>query len=416
MKFPEMAIRARRYAPIAAAMLIGATVGVLAWGEGRSAQLAVLLPVLVAITATRSQAFALAFGYAMGAARGCPDYAVSWFNDSMLVGYALWLSAGLLGGLGWSLAWSSSDKPWRKALATAVAYVVTLIPPIAILTTGHVLVAWGFLLRGWGWVGVAVSLIAPAALVWLIAKHKPKRAHVAASLAAVAVALTAASFAYEKDEDRYLNDIVAVSTKFGAATRFGEILDRVTRMGRTTAALAGQDLASVVIFPESIIQTYSPAIFPFLDGEILRHSEEAGQTVVLGADLTLADGSMQNAAIAFYPDGRTLTAVARQTVPFALWKPWAAQGSFKPDWTTNSVLPLRDGVHARMVFCYEEYIPLLGLIDEAKGGFQLVVVMANTWAAKKPYATAIQARHSEGLARLFGRKLLRAENRPKDQS
>ena len=66
-----------------------------------------------------------------------------------------------------------------------------------------------------------------------------------------------------------------------------------------------------------------------------------------------------------------------------------------------------------MIFCYEEYIPLLSLINEALDAHNIVVVMANTWASKDVLGATIQAQHSEGIAKLFGKRLLRAENRPK---
>ena len=65
-----------------------------------------------------------------------------------------------------------------------------------------------------------------------------------------------------------------------------------------------------------------------------------------------------------------------------------------------------------MIFCYEEYIPVLSLLNEALDDHQIVVVMSNTWADKIGLNSKIQNRHSEGMALLFGRKLIKAENRP----
>lgn len=62
------------------------------------------------------------------------------------------------------------------------------------------------------------------------------------------------------------------------------------------------------------------------------------------------------------------------------------------------------------MFCYEEYIPALHLLNEAYDDHNLVIVMANGWAAANLTASDVQAAHSEGMARLFGRRYLRAEN------
>jgi len=66
-----------------------------------------------------------------------------------------------------------------------------------------------------------------------------------------------------------------------------------------------------------------------------------------------------------------------------------------------------------VIFCYEEYIPLLSLINEALDAHNIVVVMSNTWASKDGLGSTIQSQHSEGIAKLFAKRVLRAENRPK---
>lgn len=397
-------------AAVVGGLLVGWLIGYLAWGEGRGAQLAVLLPFVVGVAISRPQAFAIALGYSLASSRGCPDYANSWFNDSLIVGYGMYFGAALLGGLGWSLGWSASDKPWRKALASVVAYVVMLVPPMAVLTTGHALLGWGFLYPGWGWAGVAMSVAAPAYFLWVVTKRKLPRKGVMVALALFAVFLGAESAGYKDKEERYVADLVAVPTKWGVTHSFTGVLDRIDRIGATVRRLGEYHDAAAVVFPESILQTYTPDLFPFLKKEVLQPAADAGMTVVLGADLTEPDGSLQNSAIAFYPDGRTLTLAARQPAPFSLWKPWATRDSFPPDWSRRSVFTMAHDVKARLVFCYEEYIPLLALIDEAREQFQVTLVMSNTWAAKTETAAVIQRRHSQAMARLFSRTLLRAEN------
>lgn len=399
--------------PALLAAVIGGGIGFAAWGPDRSAVLAALLPVLVGLAKSRPQAFVLGLAYILGAVRGIPGYAASWFDDSLLIGVTLWLAVGLIGASVWCTGWTSSCVPWRKAFASLRAWVLALLPPAAIFVPAHPVLAWGYITPSWGWIGVGLSAAVPAGILWMLAQKRWARKYVVAALAGSIVVAGGASFAYQRAESRYVADIVAVSTNWGMARTTDAILDRIERMGRTTKALAGENLASVVIYPESVIQTYEPSLYPIINIEILKDAARAGQTVVLGADLPNAQGHFQNAAIAFYPDGKSATAIARQTVPIALWKPWASSGSFESDWTANNILSLRDGVKARVVFCYEEYIPVLGLLDEAKSDFQLVVVMSNTWAARDPVAAEIQNRHSEALARLFGHHLVKAENRPR---
>jgi hypothetical protein len=42
----------------------------------------------------------------------------------------------------------------------------------------------------------------------------------------------------------------------------------------------------------------------------------------------------------------------------------------------------------------------------------MYVAVTNTWAAQSPVAAEIQTQHSLGMARLFGRPYVKAENRP----
>lgn len=403
----------RRHLPIAVAATIGGLIGFLAWGEGRTPLVAAILPVAIALAGSRLQAFALSLGYVLGTVRGLPAFASSWFGDELWTGALLWLLVGLLAGAAWSLAWTASVKPWRKALAILVAWTVTLMPPVAISSPGHVVIAWGYITPGWGWLGVILSAAVPAALMWAVTAKEWPMWRVRGGVVATAALLVGASFFYEELENRYVNDIVAISTKWGAASNPIEMLDRVERMGRTTKSLSEDNIASVVVFPESIVQTYYPSLYPILQENILNDAAKAGQTVLIGADLPMVGGSFQNAALAFYPDGTSATALARQPVPIALWKPWKKADNFEASWGNSNILQLRSGIKARVVFCFEEYVPILALMNEAFNDHHMVIVMSNTWASQSTETADIQSRHSDGMARLFGKRLIKAENRPK---
>ena len=63
-----------------------------------------------------------------------------------------------------------------------------------------------------------------------------------------------------------------------------------------------------------------------------------------------------------------------------------------------------------MTFCYEEYMPILSLIDEAAYDHNMVVVLSNLWATKDPLSSLVQGAHTQGMALLFGRRWVRAVN------
>lgn len=394
----------------ALALLTGVLVGVLSWTAQHPPIPAVVLPFLVALAPKRGLAFLVALGYSMGVTRTSVDFSWNWFDGHVLYTALIWVGASLLGALGWMLAWTGSEKPWRKAAAQVLAWTVTLLPPLAILTNGHVLPAWGFLLQGWSWLAVIISVAVPAGFFLLAGRDRIPVWKLRVAVAMAFAVLVGASWNVKPVNTRFHGEIAAPSTHWGKASGYPEILERMYRIGTVNAKLADAEVTTV-IWPESILQTYSPDMFTFIDDYILKHAEEKKMTVVLGADMTLQDGGLQSTAIAFYPDGRTATVAGRQPVPLVLWRPWKTKDSYKVDWTSDPVLNLGRGLKARMVFCYEEYIPLLALIDEATRDFNLTVAMSNTWAANSETASAIQAYHSQGMALMFGRKILRAENR-----
>lgn len=401
--------------PLLIAAGVGGVIGFGAWGEGRMPFLAALLPFAIGISGSRGRAFVMGLAYVLATERAGPGFMAAWFDGSVLTSAVLWIGSGVVGGLAWSLGWTASSVPWRKAAASVLAWVVTLLPPVAVVVMGHPLIAWGSIMQGTGWFGVLSSVAVPAFFMWNFAKSPWTLRTMTLLFIPVAGAVVGVSvYAYNASENRVVGDIVAVSTNWGSAKDEWEILERIERIGRTNDRFAQESDVRVIIYPEAVLQRYDPALYRVLKMEIIDAAARAGQTIVLGADLPTKSGNLESGAIAFYPEGKTATAIARQTVPFALWKPWQASDSFLTDWTASNILRLRDGVTARVIFCYEEYIPLLSLINEAKDAHNIVVVMANTWASKNKLGATIQSRHSEGIANLFGKRLLRAENRPKN--
>lgn len=394
--------------------VVGGFIGWAAWGDGRLPFIAAALPLAVGFSGSRLNAFCMGLAYVLATERAGPGFMAGWFGGDVLITAILWLGSGLVGGLAWSAGWTASAVPWRRAAASVVAWALTLAPPVAVMVMGHPVIAWGYLLGGSGWLGVLASAAVPA----LILAKVPKIPWPTVRWAWLIVPVLGASgsagvLAYRSSESQFVGDLVAISTPWGAAKDGMEILTRIERIGQVNARFAQDTDTRVLIYPESILQRYEPALFPVLEMEVINPAARAGQTIIVGTDLPTSTGNYETAAIAFYPDGKTATALARQTVPFALWRPWQALGYSTSDWTANNILTVKPGVRARIVFCYEEYIPILSLMNEAMDAHNLVIVLANTWASESELGPVIQARHSEGVAKLFGKRLLRAENRPK---
>lgn len=398
---------------------IGCILAMAAWGPARTPALALLLPVLVALAPSRAMVFLLTAAYHLGVIRFLPEFAGVWF-ESPALGYLLWCGTGILSALAWALAWTSSTKPLHVGLSMIGMLVLTLLPPFGMLLPGHPIVGLGYLVGAMAWVGVTLFVVAWVAAPILIRCYLPKLVPTKTRIAGFAVA-TGLGILFVLFGDAPSPDDGKVAGKVGAMhTRWGgfppkdslEVVNRISRMGDAAVSLAGgEGELRTVVFPESIVGFYEPGLYAVIELQILRKTRPAGQTIVLGGDLELEGGTLQKTALAFRPEGSSHV-VSRQPVPVAEWAPWADR-THRVNWLANNTLDIGGGVKAGVFFCYEEYIPALHLISAARYEQNMIVVLANLWATSNPLASSIQASHTEGMARLFGRKWVRSLNLPK---
>ena len=400
--------------------ILGAAVAIAAWGADRSPAMAVALPLLWIMAPTRLAAFTLTTAYHLSVVRFLPEFASTWFNSNP-IGVLIWLSMGGLCGLAWAVCWPRSSSTPRVTIATAAVLLLTLATPVAAVLPGHPLVGWGFLWPKSGWVGVATMFAASIAGAWALRVWIPAQWPGQRWISPVALFLALAIPAFVGiqpggDAGKVAGKVGAVSTRFGGPppTYSLEVMLRVEKIANATAKLAGgDDGLDTVIYPESIIGQYVPSLYPALEASIFRRSRPAGQTVILGADLELARGQWQNVALIFRPDGSSSYISSRQTPPGAMWTPWSSVRHYPANWFTDNTVNIGGGVRARIMFCYEEYMPILSLIDEAAYDHNMVVAISNLWATKDPLSSFVQGAHTQGMALLFGRRWVRAVNYPK---
>ncbi len=392
------------------AVLCGALLGFGAWGEGRVPILALLLPAALMLCATRLHAFLLAAGYVAALLRHTPEFIGTWFGNNLVIGSAAVASYAIISGGVWCVGWSRASTPvHRRALAMALAWLLALAPPLTLAVPGHPLVAVGYVLPGWGWIGVVIALgLAAAVAAGVPSLRARSRFGAIAALAAVGALAGALLTAQQRDVPG-ARGILAVTTTWGHIAGVDEALARIERMGRARV----ESRAVAVIWPESILGRYEPHLYPVMELELLNDARRAGRVHIIGMDVPMRGNRLLNAAVAFYPDGSSATAVARQPAPGSLWRPWQSTDTFVADWRHHNVLNLGQGDRAAILFCYEEYLPLLYLLNEAFDRPTVYVAMRNTWAAPHAASAAIQSWHSRGMARLFGRPYLQADNRPR---
>jgi len=404
-------VRFRQLAPILCTAGIGALLGWAAWGEGRAPALAAMLLICVGLCETRLQAFALGMFYTLALMRHVPEFIAGWFENNAVIGVGAVLTYSLIAGGVWCTGWTATKVPWKKSLAVFRGWALALLPPAAIAVPGHPLIAWGSITPGAGWIGVALSVGLSAAFVWVVAARKIDRRFVVMAMAIVAAILGFIGWTAFGEKPQAPSGVVGMTTYWGGIKSPEDVIERISLMGKESRAAPLRDDKSVVIWPESILGTFDHAFQSVLNIEVLKPTKRVGVTQVIGMDLDQYGRSVV-VARAFYPDGGVQTARSRQPAPLSLWRPWMSKGTFDADWTGNNTLKLAGGKTAAVIFCYEEYIPALYLINEIKDDVEMYVAMANTWAEPATEGSFIQTQHSQGMAKLFARSYVKAENRP----
>ncbi len=349
--------------------------GLATWGDGRAPVLGILLPLAIAVCPSRPQAFALAMGYLGATIRFNRDFMNAWF-DGQLIPSLGWLGLLVFAALVWNIAWNRSGGIVRRAGFCLLGWIVAGFTPAAALMAGHPLVVTGYLLPGWGWYGVvAAAAFAPLALYGM---HKlqfqPKGEVVLVALAGAV--LGAASPLLDVPVVDQVRGVASVQTSWGQLGGVDAALSRMAAMGQTQTAASPR--VTTFVWPEAIIGRYEPALYPVLDLELLKPARRAGRVSVVGLDIPVGANRLQTAAVAFHPDGSTATAVARQPVPGALWKPWSSEGSFVADWGASNMLPMGQGDQAAVFFCYEELQPALYLVNELRDAPTMYLALSNT--------------------------------------
>jgi hypothetical protein len=206
--------------------------------------------------------------------------------------------------------------------------------------------------------------------------HRTGRAWLAISAAAAALAM----FGVVPDSEggQRAGNVVGVRTAWGGFPPYGSIeaAERLRHIGVTLDARAAEG-ALTLVYPEAILGLYDASVDDVIELEILKRIRRTGQTVVLGADVDDGVGRFRNIALVLRPDGSRSVVSARQTTPFAQWRPWSSVMHFPAQWLSSSTVTVSGNLSPRIMFCHEEWMPALHLVTEAREEHLIVIAMAN---------------------------------------
>jgi apolipoprotein N-acyltransferase len=395
----------------------GAAVGELAWLQGHAPLLLCAVPALWVLAATPAHAFALMVGF-MGASTESLLAGAFTFSQSMgqtVLLVAGWAALAVAVAAIWTLAHLGFKRGRLAGAAAGVAaQVLLLVPPMWLLGLASPLIGWGFMLGGTGWIGVVIGLVLPVA-VGTVLRGRPRRTAAGAMTALLLPLLLLSG----RDEPglRNARGVHAVVTRWGDAGQSGwqRVVDRLPKIGAGAKAAARVDPSvRTVVFPEASLGSYVQPESPAFRMELVEVAREANLQIAVGVDTRVGAGWREGLAI-IDPDGRVTRLYARQPTPLSLWRPWDAS-SYEADWYRRNFFKLPDGRTAYVSFCHEDVLPgffLQAMLEQKRP--DLVISVANVWWMLSDEGARRQARHIEGMARMFGVPLVRAVNLPQSR-
>lgn len=406
-KLREGKAREYRTARLALVFALGACLGWAAWGEGRTALLALAMPLCLSLMCSRLNVYVFAAGYHLAALRGSVIFIGAWF-DSIWMGLFAWSVFGIVGAMPWALAWwVQAGKRWTCVASVLAGFLLSLLPFFAVLQGGHPLYGWGNALEGMGWIGIILALGITGLFAWLPKIERVK------TLTVLIPALLVVSWTQPRLEMRGAGQVQAVPTQFGeppssdrsTVDRYLKLEEIIKGVGRRL-----NEDGLILLFPETTLGAYDSS-FGFNHRMIKSTLEHIHVGAVVGREVTQEDGTRLNQALYLSPSGAEQIVNQSNPALLSMWAPWR-KDRFTIDWTRDNRLYFDGGAVARVVICYEEFLPFIFLRDEWRGGHDVVLAMANAWPTSDVTLSAVQIAHTEGMAKLFGRKVVRSENRP----
>lgn len=394
--------------------IIGALIGLFAWHLGNAPVAAIAFPFLFPLMRGRRGVYIYALGYHLAVVYGLMGFAATWFNDSQVMGAVAWFSLGLLASVVWPIfiAGSSQNSPVKSALQVCAGMLCSLLPPFALVLDGQPIVAWGYILPGWGFAGVAFAFcftaLVCAFMTWVRTAGYRVYAITGLLLQLIALGLLLPEQDYAKP-----SGVIGIDTYLGKpptnddehVERFSEIRKIITR-SNTSVRLKGG--ASVIVLPENTLNLDDAALDFMIASDVLRPLKRVEKDAVIGK-LGYENGQYLNQAVFISNGAIKQTVNQRQPAMLSMWRPWSKE-HFSLDWSRDTKIDLGNGLVGRVLFCYEEYIPALFMLDELRGGHAMEIIISSNWSASDPRLPEVQRLHSLGMSKLFARPVVRSVN------
>lgn len=364
----------------------GALIGFAAWGHAPVfAAGSILILILYFQAQTRLNFFVAVFAYYLAASRGLLTGTITYYDNHVLYGFAIWIGAALIISLAWVLFWSNSPK--KKPLVFILAVLFVIVPPIGLIGWANPLLAAGLFFPGWGFFGIAALIGSIIAIEIFAARNR----WIVSSLAVATAMMFNYNFAPVKD-----STFTAAQTKFGKLydeKKRDFMLDYQSQIGFLSIANSSKNKA--VILPESALGWWTP------NNMMIWADLKSDKTVYGGASLQ-KENSLLNDNVLMQITAGGYKVLYRQRVPVLveMWRPWEDTGTKAYLFKQKPVVSIDGMGKVGVLICYEQLL-YYTLMETMAYKPERIIAISNLWWAKETSIKEIEIASLELTSSLF---------------
>ncbi len=376
-------------------VLSAAILGWFAWGSfdvGWVQSVALLMPVIWAAAPSRIHAGLIVMAYTSAASRGLISGIAVYFDTYLVYGFLLWLAANVLPGLAGFVCWHASLQ--KRVFLIPVLLLVLILPPVGLVGWAHPLSVTGWLMPGFGWVGLVLAVV----FMMLLSYKAPVRN----GLIAVVPMMFVSVLLFEPVREPVQWQGYNTHFHFGASRHV--IQNPMQDIQRHWALQDQVDAKhSVHVFPETVGGLWNQ----YAAQEWQRFLESKDSIVLLGVIEPRVDGRQNNALVQVTQKGAEIVYRQRLPMPIGMWRPWA-HDSTAPQWLQQESISMIAGIKSAIVMCYETTL-MWPILHSLLRDPEVIVAVASTWWAPRSIHRA-QHHVMMSWATLFHVQLVEAYN------
>ncbi|MCP3876122.1 MAG: hypothetical protein GY699_23625, partial [Desulfobacteraceae bacterium] len=307
-------------------IVLSITTGIIGWAI--YLPVVILIPVIWSKAPTKKNAWLVGLLYHLAASKGLIFGIPVFFSSTIFYGIVLWLIAGLIQSLPYFLC----TYVRNSYLAIVLLLIALILPPVGIVGWANPLTAAGMLFPGTGFMGLFLTLCLIGFLVWLYDRNKIFTGVLALSILIFPIIVGS--------NVKVSQQIKGSTTNFaGNPSNIGDKFERDYQKFIKTYNQYSDAEFKTLVLPESTAGIWFDST-KHLWSRWQRQLDQ-DQSIVLPTLLPENKISMKtyNTLIKMEQENFTVLYKSRQSVPMAMWRPWAID-NVQNNWFDNPVFEI----------------------------------------------------------------------------